>query len=96
MPARIPVTVAKRLAKELDLRQVILLAWDGKLSHVVSYGATIEDCDQAAQGADNMKKAMGWPESLNTAPSRVKKLQAEVDRLKKELQSAAARSKKAR
>lgn len=85
MPKRIPIQVAEQLAKDQGLRQVILLAWDGDLTHVVSYGKTVEDCDQAAQGADRMKKALGWPESLNASPSRVKALQARVAELETEL-----------
>ncbi|HEY1753699.1 MAG TPA: hypothetical protein VGG29_20750 [Caulobacteraceae bacterium] len=81
MPRRIPIAAARELAKQLGLRQVILLAWDGERTHVVTYGKTVEDCDQAAQGGDKLKAALGWPESLNAIPSRVKALQAKVDRL---------------
>lgn len=81
MPRRIPIRVLRELARAQGLSQVILLAWDGKRSHVVTFGETVEDCDQAAQGGDRMKAAMGWPESLNALPSRVKALQAKVNRL---------------
>lgn len=74
MPKRIPIAAAKRIAKDHDCRQVILCAWDGELVHVVTYGRSIEDCDQAAQGGDLVKAALGWPESLQgDLPSRVAK-----------------------
>lgn len=74
MPKRIPISAAERIATEHDCQQVILVAWDGELTHVVTYGKTVEDCDQAAQGGDFVKKALGWPESLRgDLPSRVQK-----------------------
>lgn len=81
MPKRIPIAAASTFAKAQGLKQVIILAWDGERTHVVTYGQTAEDCDQAAQGGDKIKAALGWPESLNTAPSRVRTLQAQVNRL---------------
>lgn len=51
MPKRISIKAAKQLAKDLGLNQVILLAWDGELTHIVTYGESAEDCDQAAQRA---------------------------------------------
>jgi hypothetical protein len=50
----------------------------------VTYGKTLEDCDQAAQGGNKIKKTLGWPEELCSAePSRVKKLKKEIEELKK-------------
>lgn len=48
MPKRIPITAAKRVAQEQGLKQVVLLAYDGDRIHVVTYGETKKDCDQAA------------------------------------------------
>ena len=67
--------------------QVILLAWDGTRSHVVTYGKTVEDCAQAAAGGNMLKQRWGWPE-CNDQPSRVKKLQAEIEDLKARLLEA--------
>jgi len=77
---RIPVKAAKDIATQFNLRQVILLAWDGKLTHVVTYGKTVDDCSQAADGANALKKKWGWPE-CNDQPSRVKKLQSALTEL---------------
>lgn len=81
MPARIPIKAARAFAKEHGLQQVILVAWDGRQTHVVTYGKTTVDCDQAAQGGDLIKSALGWPTSLNELPSRVKRMQAKIEAL---------------
>lgn len=77
MPKRLPISAARRIAKEHDCRQVILLAWDGERTHIVTYGKSIDDCAQAAEGGNILKTKWGWPE-LNDQPSRVKKLQREL------------------
>ena len=79
MPKRLPIQDAKEWAKRRGLRQVILLAWDGERTHCVTYGVSIEDCDQAAQGGEKMKKVMGWP-NWEAQPSRVKRLVAALER----------------
>lgn len=71
---RMPIKAAKDVAKVYGLRQVVLLAWDGKTTHCVTYGTTVEDCDQAAQGGNRVKAALGWPEKLQAEPSRVRQL----------------------
>jgi hypothetical protein len=78
MPVHIPISAAKQVAKDQGLKQVILAAWDGELTHIVTYGVSVEDCDQAAQGGDRIKKALGWPDDANCLPSRVKALKAEL------------------
>lgn len=74
MPKRIPIKAAKTLAEKYDLDQVIITAWDGERMHVVTYGRSLEDCKQAAQGGNFVKKALGFPEELcNEVPSRVRR-----------------------
>lgn len=80
MPKRIPVQRAKDIANKHSLRQVILLAWDGERTHIVTYGKGKDDCAQAAAGGNMLKQKWGWPE-CNDQPSRVRKLEAEVERL---------------
>lgn len=48
MPKRIPIAEAKRVAEAHGLRQVVLLGFDGERTHIVTYGVTKADCDQAA------------------------------------------------
>ena len=52
MPKRIPITTAKEVAQKHDLKQVLLIGWDGERVHVVTYGATKADCDAAAKAQD--------------------------------------------
>jgi hypothetical protein len=71
MPKRIPIKAAKTIAKEYDCRQVILVAWDGERTHVVTYGQTLDECEQAALGGNMVKRALGFPEEMcNTKPAR--------------------------
>ena len=74
---RVPIVAAKRIADEFGKDQVIVLCFskaDGK-TWVTTYGRTIEDCKQAAEGGNRLKRAMGWPEELCDAqPARAKSL----------------------
>lgn len=73
MPKRIPISAAKKLAQEFDLKQVILTAWDGERTHVVTYGKSLEECKQAAQGGNLIKKVLGFPEEMCAdMPTRVR------------------------
>ena len=93
MPKYIPIKSAKQFCKEQDCRQVIIAAWDGKLTHVVTYGKTKEDFSQAAEGGNFVKKALGWPDNMcNAKPSRINNIEKENARLRakvKELEKLA-------
>jgi|ERR1017187_854111 hypothetical protein len=62
MPQRLPIKAARNIGKEYDCKQVIVIAWDGELTHIVTWGKTIYDCDQAARGGNKLKEKWGWPE----------------------------------
>jgi hypothetical protein len=85
--SRIPVKAAKQVAEEHNLSQVILLGWDGKTTHIVTYGKTVEDCDMAAQGANYLKSLWNWPESTLVDPHRVEKLKVRIEELEREIQA---------
>lgn len=87
MPKRIPISVAKGVAAATDCQQVIILAWDGELTHVVTYGKTVENCAQAAEGGNRIKRFLGWPENTMSQPSRVNKLEKEIADLRAQLES---------
>jgi hypothetical protein len=76
MPQRIPISAARTIGQKYDCRQVIVLAWDGELTHIVTWGKTLEDCARAADGGNRLKEKWGWPES-DDQPSRVRRLQDE-------------------
>lgn len=74
MTKRIPIQAAKDIASKHACRQVIILAWDGVSTHVVTYGKSVEDCLQAANGGNAIKRSLGWPESeCNAVPARIKR-----------------------
>jgi hypothetical protein len=84
MPRRIPVKAAEQIGREHDCRQVIVLAFDGELTHIVTWGKSEVDCSQAADGGNALKKKWGWPE-CNDQPSRVVKLQQRIAELEQEV-----------
>lgn len=72
---RLPIQAAKDVAQKYDQGQVILVTWDDTdhLMHVVSYGKTLQDCNNAAQGANLVKRALGFPEEMcHDKPARKK------------------------
>ena len=88
MPKYLPIKAAKAIAKEYKLEQVVIVAWDGKRAHVVTYGTTIEACDQAAQCGNLVKKTLGFPDIMcHIDTSRVKKLKDRIKNLQKELKN---------
>lgn len=91
MTGKIPVFVAERIAINHYLRQVILVAWDGEQTHVVTYGVTTEESGQAAEGGNRVKAALGWPEDLCKEQSpRVKALVDEITNLNGRLANSEA------
>jgi hypothetical protein len=81
----IPVSAAQALAESLDLRQVIIAAWDGERTHVVTYGGSVEDSANAAAGGNVIKARLGWPESLRAESPKVLALQERIAELEKQL-----------
>lgn len=74
MPKRIPIAAAKRFGQEQECRQVIVVAWDGERTHVVTWGQTLADCKEAANGGNFVKKALGFPEAdCKAEPARAKR-----------------------
>lgn len=60
----------ERFARELGLTQAILVGWapDGT-THVVTWGDSLTNSAQAAQGGNFVKRALGFPETLCRALS---------------------------
>lgn len=83
---RVPINDLRLLAEKRGLTHVIVWACDGSnVQHVATYGRNLEQCSQAADFGNKLKEALGWPESLQAQPARVRKLQARI----KELESHA-------
>jgi hypothetical protein len=72
---RIPISEAKRISKLYGQTQVIIVTWDrlNNRQHVVTYGQSLKDCEQAALCGNFVKKALGWPkEQCHAEPARVR------------------------
>lgn len=70
---RIPIQSAKAISTDYGYTQVIVVAFDKNtgITSVCTYGKNQDDCAQAAEGGNLVKKALGWPESATKAkPSR--------------------------
>ena len=52
MNKRIPISTAKLVAEKHDLKQCLLIGWDGERVHIVTYGKTKADCEAAAKAQD--------------------------------------------
>ncbi len=52
MTKRIPISTAREVAEKHDLKQCLLIGWDGERVHVVTYGVTRKDCEAAARAQD--------------------------------------------
>ena len=72
-PARIPIRIAREVAEEMGCSQVILMAFDGERTHVVTFGKSATDCEQAAAGGNAIKAVWHWPESTMDWPARTKR-----------------------
>lgn len=88
-----PVTIsaAREVAKKYDKNQVIIVTWDkthGR-EHVTSYGATLEECGQAARGAQRIQQALHWPpeDIIKIKPSKAD-LQKQIDEFKRAIRDA--------
>jgi hypothetical protein len=68
---KIPVPELTRLLRTYGLRRLILVAWDGKKEHVATDGATLGDADNAAEGGNFVKKALGWPTAARATSARL-------------------------
>ena len=56
MPKRIPIAEAKRVAEAQGCKQIVILAWDGSLVHIVTYGIDKEQCAHAAKSGNALNK----------------------------------------
>ena len=74
MSKRIPISLAKKIAKELGYTQVIIHAYDSETGtqHVTTYGKSIDDCANAAEGGNRIKRLLNWDKELCDAkPTRI-------------------------
>lgn len=73
---RIPISWAKKIAEDLGYTQVIIHGYDSEtgIQHVTTFGKSIDDCKNAADGGNAIKQLLKWPEELcNAKPARISK-----------------------
>ena len=73
---RIPIKDAKEIGNNHGYSQVIVVAWDEETgtTSVCTWGKSLKDCEQAAEGGNFVKKALGWPNEMSKdKPARVKR-----------------------
>jgi len=83
MMKRIPIAVAKRLAKELRQTRIVLITYDPQTSdtHVVTYGKSLNDSAQASDLGNAIKTHLGFPkEACQSVPARVARAKASKKR----------------
>jgi len=81
---KIPIVTARRIAKQYNKNQVIIVTWDSLHSktHVTTYGKTLKECEEAAKSGNLIKKALGWPDNLcHTVPARIKRKQLTISQI---------------
>jgi hypothetical protein len=85
-PKHIPISDVSALISKHGLQQAVLVAWDGHHTYVVTDGVDEYAADQAADGGNLVKRALGWPENLcHSVSTRVQGLHKRIKELEKQL-----------
>lgn len=87
MPDKIPYEKAEKFARENECKVVVILAWDGSNSHVVTWGESAEQSDFAADTGHQMRCVLNWKDNMYVDSSKVKALKDEIESLKKQISS---------
>lgn len=78
---------AKHISETNGLRQVIVFGWDGRYTHVATYGSSVVDSAQAAAGANVIKRGWEWPEDLQATSAQVQALHDRIAELEEEVET---------
>ncbi len=73
---RIPISDAKAIGELRGYSQVIVVGWDDQtgMTAVCTWGKTMKQCEQAANGGNFVKKALGFPDEMcQDKPARQKR-----------------------
>lgn len=81
----ITIEPAGVFAQQHGLEQVIIFGWDGKQTHITTWGDTAESSAQAATGANLIKQRWKWPAETIVESEKVTALKEELARLKQQL-----------
>lgn len=75
-PKRIPIKLAKGIAKDLNYDEIIIVGanYETGIQSVCTFGKSLAACANAAEGGNAIKRLLGWPEEQCKAiPTRIKK-----------------------
>lgn len=64
MHKEVPIKMARAVSEAYNQDQVIIICLDkthGKQC-VTTFGRTVQDCEEAAEAGNLLKKALGWPD----------------------------------
>jgi hypothetical protein len=62
---KISIKKVKEIREELGATHLIIFAIDAdKIQHIATHGLTEQNANEAAEGGDRLRAALGWPEKL--------------------------------
>ncbi|MDD5551233.1 MAG: hypothetical protein PHS34_08240 [Candidatus Omnitrophica bacterium] len=70
----IPIKMAENISKESGYPEIVIFGYDPLTGrqHVTTYGQSKEQCKDAANAGNNLKKHLGWPDNLCHAKPNLK------------------------
>ena len=75
-----PIKAAKEVAEKYNQMEVVMITWDGRKTHVVTYGKDEQHCKLAAHLGNLIKRGvLGWPEELCNEKPRSSKRKSKTD-----------------
>lgn len=75
----------KIFARTHDLRQVIVLGWDGRHEQAVGYGKNLQDAAVAEKEAAALKGVLKWPLSLTDSTAKLLAVEETCESMKTDL-----------
>ena len=85
MSKKVPISLAKQIAKDYGFDEVIIVGaeYETGSQSVTTYGKSQAACKNAAKGGNAIKKLLNWPDELcNAKPARQKSKEKEIDVLR--------------
>lgn len=80
------ITKAEALCFDHELRQVVVLTFDGTETRVTTFGVTALDSAIAAEAGNRIKRSLMWPESMcNSVSLKVQRLHDRIAELERQL-----------
>lgn len=82
---KISISELKYLSRRYNLSHIILFCTENhETNHIVTYGRSVENSDQATDAGNRLKDILKWPKSLFTESEKVKELRKYIRDLENE------------